>query len=127
MQEQNTTTAELEPINGLHNQFASFEIPNEIKEMHKKGIRPFGSLNKVKFGLFMKDQVFNDIYNSYLVFPPQKQKDEVHEEYKNRMKFQKVLHKYKPEFFDYSVYPKRNKHWEKKNDFVKEMFDLETI
>ena len=112
-------------LEGMHNIIAVYDVPEEIKIAHRQGFRPFGSLNKVKVALFIKDQNFNEIYDYYLQFKPQRQQEEGYEDYKNRMKFQKTLHKYKSDFFDYSVYPERNKPWKKK--FVKEMFDLETI
>ena len=31
---------------GLHNQFAGFELPAEVKQMYKAGYQPFGSQNR---------------------------------------------------------------------------------
>lgn len=111
-------------LGGMHNLFAGYELPEEIKMAHIQGFRPFGSLNKVKMALFMKDQNYNEVYDYYLQFKPQREVNEQYEDYKNRMKFQKALHKYKPAFFNYSVYEPT---WKSKNKFKKEMFDLETI
>ena len=46
----------------------------------------------------------NEIYDFYINIKPQRQEGEIHEEYKNRTSFQKILGKYKQYFYDYSVY-----------------------
>ena len=94
-------------MNGLHNQFAGFELPEEIKQRYRIGQQPFGSKNMAKLFLFFQENKIenaNEIYDFYINIKPQRQEGEIHEEYKNRTSFQKILGKYKQYFYDYSVY-----------------------
>ena len=36
-------------MNGLHNQFAGFDLPEEMKQMYRAGFQPFGPKNIAKF------------------------------------------------------------------------------
>lgn len=97
-------------MNGLHNQFAGFELPQEVQDAYKMGIgtQMFGSKKMAKLGFFLaenKDIDFNDIYEYYLSLKPQRLEGESDAELKNRSNFSKVLSKFKPYFFDYRLYP----------------------
>ena len=94
-------------MNGLHNQFAGFELPEEIKQRYRIGQQPFGSKNMAKLFLFFQENKIenaNEIYDFYINIKPQRQEGEIYEEYKNRTSFQKILGKYKQYFYDYSFY-----------------------
>ena len=97
-------------MNGLHNQFAGFELPQEVQDAYKMGIgtQMFGSKKMAKLGFFLaenKDINFNEIYNYYISLKPQRLENESDAELKNRSNFQRVIEKYKPYFFDYRLYP----------------------
>jgi len=94
-------------MNGLHNQFAGFDIPDEMKQMYRAGFQPFGPKNVAKLTLFLQEnkiENFNEVYDYYASIKPQRQKGESNEELKNRSNFTKVIQKYKPYFYNYSVY-----------------------
>ena len=96
-------------MEGIHNQFAGFELPIDIQEVYRKGQQPFGPKNIAKLVLFLdenKIENFNEMYDHYISLKPQRQEGEGYEDYKNRSKFQQVLEKYKPYFYNYSVYKK---------------------
>jgi len=94
---------------GLHNQFAGFELPAEVKQMYKAGYQPFGSQNMAKMMFFANDvKLNNDVIDYYMGIAPSRREGESIEEYKNRGKFQKVLYKYRAHIYDYSVYTKQN-------------------
>lgn len=97
-------------MNGLHNQFAGFELPQEVQDSYKMGMgtQMFGSKKMAKLGFFLaenKDTNFNDIYEYYISLKPQRLDKESDAELKNRSIFQSVMEKFKPYFYDYRVYP----------------------
>lgn len=95
-------------MEGLHNQYAGFELPAEIQQMYKAGYQPFGSKNKAKMLFFANEvKLNNEMISYYAGIKPQRREDEPMEDYKNRQKFQKALHKYRAYIFDYSVYEKQ--------------------
>jgi len=96
-------------MNGLHNQFAGFELPEEVKHMYKVGYQPYGPKNTAKLIFFLEENKidnYNEVYDFYIKIKPQRQEGESNEELKNRSKFQKTLAKHKQWFYDYSVYKK---------------------
>jgi hypothetical protein len=99
-------------MNGLHNQFAGFELPHEIQEAYKAGIgaKIFGNRKKAKLTFFLNENKisdFNEVYDHYISFKPQRLEGESDAELKNRSDFSKVLAKYKPYFYNYKVYEKQ--------------------
>ena len=96
-------------MEGLHNQYAGFELPEEIKQMYKTGYQPFGSKNMAKMMFFANEvKLNNDVINYYAGIGPSRRENESFEDYKNRQKFQKALFKYRAHIYDYSVYEKQN-------------------
>ena len=93
-------------MKGLHNKYAGFEIPDEIKQMEKIAKTPvIGSKGMTKMVLFAdQEKIDNSIIDHYMKIPPQRQEGETQEEYKNRTRFQKALVKYRSYIYDYSVY-----------------------
>ena len=94
-------------MNGLHNQFAGFELPTEMKQMYKAGFQPFGPKNIAKLALFLQEskvESFNEVYDYYIGIKPQRQEGESDAELKNRSVFTKALQKNKQYFYNYSVY-----------------------
>lgn len=107
MNETTTTTKPKPNIAGLHNMFAGFELPDDMKQLYKAGLgeKLFGPKNKAKLALFLQENKeagsFTDIYNHYIKIKPQRQDGESDVELKSRSKFQKVLAKQKMYFYDY--------------------------
>jgi len=98
-------------MNGLHNQFAGFDLPEEMKQMYRMGYQPFGPKNVAKLALFLQEnkiENFNEVYDYYSALKPQRQEGESTEEFKNRSAFQKALGKNKQYFYNYSVYETNN-------------------
>lgn len=94
-------------MRGLHNQFAGFELPEEMKMQYRAGFQMYGPKNIAKMALFLQEhkiEDFNEIYDHYIQIKPQRQEGETQAEYKNRSNFQKMLTKCKPYFYNYSVY-----------------------
>lgn len=94
-------------MNGLHNQFAGFDLPDEMKQMYRMGYQPFGPKNVAKLALFLQEnkiENFNELYDYYSAIKPVRQEGETPEDYKNRVNFQKTLTKNKQYFYNYSVY-----------------------
>ena len=51
-------------MNGLHNQFAGFDLPEEMKQMYRMGYQPFGPKNIAKLALFLQEnkiENFNEV------------------------------------------------------------------
>lgn len=99
-------------MNGLHNQFAGFELPHEIQEAYKIGMgtKMFGDRKKAKLTFFLNENKisdFNEVYDYYISFKPQRLEGESDAELKNRSDFSKILAKYKPYFYNYKVYEKQ--------------------
>ena len=95
----------------LHNQFAGFELPDEVQDAYRRGLgeKMFGSRNQAKMMIFATDnKINNEIIDYYVGIKPERQPHESPEEFKNRSRFQKVLNKYRPILYDYSVYNKNN-------------------
>ena len=88
----------------LAKQFSEFKLPEEIK-MAVMQIR--GSFNFAKAMVFA-DQIklTNDDIDYFMAMKPQRQEDESREDMKLRGKFSKILLKYRPYLYDYSVYNK---------------------
>ena len=104
------TTVQVE-VNGLHNQFAGYELPKEIKEAYRMGIgaRLYGPQAIAKLALFLQENKitnFNEIYDHYISLKPQRLENESDAELKNRSKFQKTIEKYKPYFYNYDAHIK---------------------
>lgn len=95
-------------MNGLHNQFAGFELPEEMKQMYRVGYQPFGPKHIAKLALFIQDNKvdFNEVYDYYSSLKPQRLEGESDAELKNRSNFTKTLQKNKQYFYNYSVYAK---------------------
>jgi hypothetical protein len=94
-------------MNGLHNQFAGFELPEEMAMQYRAGFQPYGPKNIAKLALFLQESKitsFNEVYDHYIQIKPQRQEGESDAELKNRTKFTKTLEKNKKYFYDYSVY-----------------------
>lgn len=93
-------------IHEMHNAFINFLLPEKLQEAYSRGFKPLGAKNKAKLFLFLSGikQSYNDIYNYYLQFKPSRQEGEEYNDYKNRMKFQQILAKYKPLFYNYNEY-----------------------
>lgn len=96
-------------MEGLHNQYAGFELPGEVKQMYRSGYQPFGSQNMAKMMFFANEvKLNNDMIDYYMGIKPSRRDGESPEEYKNRSRFQKALLKYRKHIYDYSVYEKQN-------------------
>jgi hypothetical protein len=94
-------------MNGLHNQFAGFELPKEMIMQYRAGFQPYGPKNIAKLALFLQEskiENFNEVYDHYIQIKSQRQEGESDAELKNRSKFTKTLAKNKKYFYDYSVY-----------------------
>jgi len=94
-------------MNGLHNQFAGFELPTEMKQMYRAGFQPFGPKSIAKLALFLQEskvENFNEVYDYYSSLKPQRLEGESDAELKNRSNFTKTIQKYKSYFYNYSVY-----------------------
>ncbi len=88
----------------LAKQFSEFKLPDEVKMIVN---RMRSSVNFAKAMVFA-DQVklTNDDIDYFMAMKPQRQEDESYEDMKLRGKFSKVLLKYRPYLYDYSVYEK---------------------
>jgi hypothetical protein len=88
----------------LAKQFSEFKLPEEIK-LAVMQVR--GSFNFAKAMVFA-DQVklTNDDIDYFMAMKPQRQEDELYDDMKLRGKFSKILLKYRPYLYDYSVYNK---------------------
>jgi hypothetical protein len=94
-------------MNGLHNQFAGFDLPEEMKQMYRLGHQPFGPKNIAKLAIFLQEnkiENFNEVYDYYVSLKPQRLENESDAEFKNRSSFTKALQKNKQYFYNYSVY-----------------------
>jgi len=88
----------------LAKQFAEFKLPDEVK-MAVKQMR--SSFNFAKAMVFADEvKLNNDDIDYFMAMKPQRQEDESYEDMKLRSKFSKVLLKYRPYLYDYSVYTK---------------------
>lgn len=95
-------------MEGLHNQYAGFELPEEVKTMYKAGYQPFGPKNRAKMLFFANEvKLNNDMIDYYMGIKPPRRESETYEDYKNRSKFQNALLKYRAYIYDYSVYEKQ--------------------
>lgn len=95
----------------LANQFAGYELPKELKQIFDSGIAKqlgLGSRSFMKLSSFIKEQSIhdkmNDVINFYVRIKPARQENESYPEYKNRQKFQQILHKNRKYLYDYSVF-----------------------
>lgn len=85
----------------LHDAYALYEIPKEIKMFIIKGISPFGtSLNKNKIALFVTEKaITREQAYEYIYRTDAREVDESFVSYKNRLKFAKQLFKHRTYFF----------------------------
>jgi hypothetical protein len=83
--------------------FSNYRLPEAFYKMG--GRTPFGSISFTKMVYFMAQSNFqNSDYDTISAIRPERQPDETYERYKKRQKFQKFIGKWKPYFYDYSVY-----------------------
>lgn len=88
----------------LAKQFSEFKLPDEVKVVID---RMRGSVNFAKAMVFADEvKLNNDDIDYFMSMKPQRQEDESYEDMKLRGKFSKVLLKYRPYLYDYSVYNK---------------------
>jgi hypothetical protein len=92
----------------LAQKYVDFQIPSDVKQAYKAGVRMAGSLNFIKIMMFANEvQLTNDNIDYYMGLPPQRLEDETYEEMRNRGKLAKALLKYRAQLYDYSVYEKQ--------------------
>lgn len=90
-------------MSDLHNKYASFKVPDEIEMLQKQGVNPIGSKNFTKMVLFAQENgIDNQIIDEYMALPQSRQEEEEYTNYKNRMKFQKALLKYRPFIYNHA-------------------------
>ncbi len=88
----------------LAKQFSEFKLPDEVKVIID---RMRSSVNFAKAMVFADEvKLNNDDIDYFMAMKPQRQEDESYEDMKLRGKFSKVLLKYRPYLYDYSVYEK---------------------
>ena len=88
----------------LAKQFSEFKLPDEVKTVVN---RMRSSVNFAKAMVFANEvKLNNDDIDYFMSMKPQRQEDESYEDMKLRGKFSKVLLKYRPYLYDYSVYNK---------------------
>ena len=91
----------------LAEQFAEYQLPAEVKQAWKAGIQLVGSLGFTRMMMFANEvQLTNDDIDYFMNQRPQRNEDETPEQFRQRSKFSKVLLKYRPHLYDYSVYNK---------------------
>jgi len=89
----------------LYNIYANYQIPDDIKQLMANGVNLFGSLNFTKMMLFLQDNpITHKQMSDILAIRPERQPDELYKDYKNRLKLQNHLFKYKPYIFNYELY-----------------------
>lgn len=99
----------------LAKQFTEFELPKEIKEAYKRGVKLIGSLNFTKMIMFAHEvKLNNDNIDYYMNIPPQRQEGETYDDMKIRNKLSKALLKYRKYLYDYSVFVTRKERKEAK-------------
>lgn len=91
-------------IDGMHNRFAGFKIPEEIIAVEMATGRPvFGSRGFTKMMMFAnQEKIDNEIIDHYMSIKPERQENEDKAEYKNRTRFQKALLKYRPYIYQFT-------------------------
>jgi hypothetical protein len=93
---------------GLVQKFAEYEVPAEMKSAHKAGMQLPGSLAFMKIiGFAYENNVNNIDIDYFMSLRPTRQEDETPEDFKNRSKLSKLLYKFRPYLYDYSVYEKQ--------------------
>jgi hypothetical protein len=93
----------------MHNEFANYTLPKEVKELYKLGLgaNMFGPKNFARVMFFAQEkEITNFVIDHYMGIKPARQEGEDRADYKNRLKFQKVLYKYRKYLYDYSVFEK---------------------
>ena len=88
----------------LTQKYVDFQIPSDVKQAYKAGVRMAGSLNFIKMMMFANEV---QLTNDNMGIPPRRQEDETYDEMKNRGKLAKALLKYRAQLYDYSVYEKQ--------------------
>jgi hypothetical protein len=92
----------------LAQKYVDFQIPSDVKQAYKAGVRMAGSLDFIKMMMFANEtQLTNDNIDYYMGIPPRRQEDETYDEMKNRGKLAQALLKYRAQLYDYSVYEKQ--------------------
>lgn len=88
----------------LAKQFSEFKLPDEVKMIVKQ---TRSSINFAKAMVFADEvKLNNDDIDYFMAMKPQRQEDESYEDMKSRGKLSKILLKYRPYLYDYSVYEK---------------------
>lgn len=109
MQENLQQTAEpvvKEPVSipELANEFAKFQLPEGIETLIKMGMNPLGARNRTKIVLFAGEQKMNnEAIDYYMNMPPARQEGEAYDDYKNRMRFSKLLLKHRTYLYNYEI------------------------
>ena len=83
----------------LAEKFAEFKAP-EVNGMSKGFVKAIAFAQTVK--------LTNSDIDFYMNQRPMRQEDETPEQLKSRSRFSKVLYKYRPFLYDYSVFEKQN-------------------
>lgn len=94
-------------MEGLHNQYAGFELPAEVQASYRQGYNMFGAKGLAKMLFFANEvKLNNDVIDYYMGIKPPRRENESYEDYKNRNSFQKALYKYRKHIYDYTKYTK---------------------
>jgi hypothetical protein len=85
----------------LASEYAQFSLSDELKRIYKNTLGM--PLNFAKMMVFANEAKFNnDIIDYWMNFGPARYEDEQFDNYKNRMKFQNALLKYRKYLYDYN-------------------------
>ena len=86
----------------------SYELAQKYAEFKTPDVSGY-SKSFLKMMLFAQEvKLTNSDIDFYMNQRPMRQDDETSEELKSRSRFSKVLYKYRPFLYDYSVYEKQN-------------------
>jgi len=85
----------------------SYELAQKYAEFKSPDVSGY-SKSFLKMMLFAKEvKLTNNDVDYYMSLRPMRQENETSEELKSRSKFSKVLYKYRPYLYDYSVFEKQ--------------------
>ena len=85
----------------------SYELAQKYAEFKSPDVSGY-SKSFLKMMLFAKEvKLTNNDVDYYMSLRPMRQENETPEELKSRSKFSKVLYKYRPYLYDYSVFEKQ--------------------
>jgi hypothetical protein len=88
----------------LAQQFAEFDLPEDVRNAYKAGMPLVGSLNFTKMMMFANQvQLTNEDMEYFASMPPRRMEGESYEDMKARTRFTQKLHKYRAYLYDYSV------------------------